>query len=32
MSQARANIRKRGETYTYYAYVTEADGGVPDAV
>ncbi len=26
MSQSRANIRKRGETYTYYAYVTEADG------
>ncbi|MDQ1536286.1 MAG: hypothetical protein QOE58_679 [Actinomycetota bacterium] len=26
MSHARANIRKRGATYTYYAYVTEADG------
>jgi integrase len=24
--RTRANIRKRGETYTYYAYVTEADG------
>lgn len=23
---ARANIRKRGTTYTYYAYVTAADG------
>ena len=23
---ARSNIRKRGETYTYYAYVTEPDG------
>ncbi len=26
MSQSRANIRKRGETWTYYVYVTEADG------
>ncbi|MGH3907413.1 MAG: tyrosine-type recombinase/integrase [Pseudonocardiaceae bacterium] len=26
MSGARANIRKRGATYTYYAYVTGADG------